>query len=61
MKTSIVTVSIGSDLKQKLEVIVKARFDGVEIFGNEFLTYDESPRAAPGQERAWVASSERLI
>jgi 4-hydroxyphenylpyruvate dioxygenase len=52
MKTSIVTVSISGDLKQKLEVIAKARFDCVEIFGNEFLTYDESPWAAPGQERA---------
>ncbi len=45
MKTSIATVSISGDLKQKLEAIAKAGFDGVEIFENDFLIYDESPRA----------------
>lgn len=44
MKTSIATVSISGDLPQKLEAIAKAGFDGVEIFENDFLTFDESPR-----------------
>ncbi|SDA91567.1 bifunctional sugar phosphate isomerase/epimerase/4-hydroxyphenylpyruvate dioxygenase family protein [Mesorhizobium qingshengii] len=44
MKTSIATVSISGDLSEKLKVIAKAGFDGVEIFENDFLTSDESPR-----------------
>jgi 4-hydroxyphenylpyruvate dioxygenase len=44
MKTSIATVSISGDLKQKLDAIAKAGFDGVEIFENDFLAFDESPR-----------------
>jgi len=44
MKTSIATVSISGDLPQKLEAIAKAGFDGVEIFENDFLTFEESPR-----------------
>ncbi|RQP17215.1 MAG: sugar phosphate isomerase/epimerase, partial [Brucella intermedia] len=44
MKTSIATVSISGDLQQKLGAIAKAGFDGVEIFENDFLTFDESPR-----------------
>ena len=44
MKTSIATVSIGGDLREKLEAIAAAGFDGVEIFENDFLAYDRSPR-----------------
>ncbi|MGU3576639.1 bifunctional sugar phosphate isomerase/epimerase/4-hydroxyphenylpyruvate dioxygenase family protein [Brucellaceae bacterium C25G] len=44
MKTSIATVSISGDLHQKLEAIAKAGFDGVEIFENDLLTSDASPR-----------------
>jgi len=44
MKTSMATVSISGDLSEKLKVIAKAGFDGVEIFENDFLTSDESPR-----------------
>jgi 4-hydroxyphenylpyruvate dioxygenase len=44
MKTSIATVSISGDLKEKLAAIAKAGFDGVEIFENDFLIFDESPR-----------------
>jgi 4-hydroxyphenylpyruvate dioxygenase len=44
MKTSIATVSISGDLKEKLEAISAAGFDGVEIFENDFLTFDGSPR-----------------
>lgn len=44
MKTSIATVSISGDLAEKLEAIAAARFDGVEIFENDLLTFDGSPR-----------------
>jgi 4-hydroxyphenylpyruvate dioxygenase len=44
MKTSIATVSLSGDLRDKLEAIAKAGFDGVEIFENDFLVFDESPR-----------------
>jgi 4-hydroxyphenylpyruvate dioxygenase len=43
MKTSIATVSISGDLPEKLEAISAAGFDGVEIFENDFLTFDASP------------------
>lgn len=44
MKTSIATVSLSGDLRDKLGAIAKAGFDGVEIFENDFLVFDESPR-----------------
>ncbi|ARM15304.1 MULTISPECIES: bifunctional sugar phosphate isomerase/epimerase/4-hydroxyphenylpyruvate dioxygenase family protein [Rhizobium] len=44
MKTSIATVSLSGDLSDKLEAIAKAGFDGVEIFENDLLSFDESPR-----------------
>lgn len=43
MKTSIATVSISGDLREKLEAIAAAGFDGVEIFENDFLSFDRSP------------------
>ncbi|MDB5614265.1 MAG: sugar phosphate isomerase/epimerase and 4-hydroxyphenylpyruvate protein [Devosia sp.] len=44
MKTSIATVSISGDLREKLEAIAASGFDGVEIFENDFLAYYRSPR-----------------
>lgn len=44
MRTSIATVSLSGDLRDKLEAIAKAGFDGVEIFENDFLIFDESPK-----------------
>ncbi len=44
MKTSIATVSIAGDLAEKLAAISAAGFDGVEIFENDFLAFDGSPR-----------------
>ena len=44
MKTSIATVSISGDLKEKLAAIAAAGFDGIEIFENDFLTFDGSPQ-----------------
>jgi 4-hydroxyphenylpyruvate dioxygenase len=44
MKTSIATVSISGELPDKLEAIAAAGFHGVEIFENDFLAFDGSPR-----------------
>ncbi|HUE45148.1 MAG TPA: bifunctional sugar phosphate isomerase/epimerase/4-hydroxyphenylpyruvate dioxygenase family protein [Aestuariivirgaceae bacterium] len=43
MKTSIATVCISGDLKEKLAAIASAGFDGVEIFENDFLAFDGTP------------------
>lgn len=43
MKTSIATVSISGDLREKLAAIASAGFDGVEIFENDFLAFDGTP------------------
>ena len=44
MKTSIATVSINGTLKEKIIAIANAGFDGVEIFENDFLTNNLSPK-----------------
>ena len=44
MKTSIATVSINGTLKEKIHAIARAGFDGVEIFENDFLTNNLSPK-----------------
>lgn len=44
MKTGIATVSISGDLREKLAAIAAAGFDGIEIFENDFLAFDGSPR-----------------
>lgn len=44
MKTSIATVSISGDLREKLAAIAAAGFDGVEIFETDFLAFDGGPR-----------------
>lgn len=44
MKTSIATVSLAGDLGEKLDAVAGAGFDGVEIFENDFLTFDKSPK-----------------
>ncbi|MCW0234394.1 MAG: sugar phosphate isomerase/epimerase and 4-hydroxyphenylpyruvate domain-containing protein [Ferrovibrio sp.] len=44
MKTSIATVTISGTLTEKLQAIAAAGFDGVEIFENDFLAFDGSPR-----------------
>jgi 4-hydroxyphenylpyruvate dioxygenase len=44
MFTSIATVSISGTLEQKLRVIARAGFDGVEIFENDLLTAQGSAR-----------------
>lgn len=44
MKTSIATVSVSGDFREKLAAIAGAGFDGIEIFEQDFLTHDGSPR-----------------
>src|SRR5690606_4373021 len=55
MKTSIATVSISGDFREKLAAIAAAGFDGIEIFENDFLAFDGSPR-----EVAQMAADEGL-
>jgi 4-hydroxyphenylpyruvate dioxygenase len=43
MKTSIATVSISGTFAEKLEVIAKAGFDGIEIFEQDFIASDFTP------------------
>ncbi|MEC9346626.1 MAG: TIM barrel protein [Pseudomonadota bacterium] len=45
MRTSIATVSIAGELAEKLAAISAAGFDGIEIFENDFLAFDGTPRA----------------
>jgi 4-hydroxyphenylpyruvate dioxygenase len=42
--TSIATVSLSGTLDKKLRAIAQAGFDGVEIFENDFLSFDGGPR-----------------
>ena len=44
MKRSIATVSIGGALDEKLKTIAAAGFDTVEIFENDLICFDGSPR-----------------
>ncbi|EKE70508.1 bifunctional sugar phosphate isomerase/epimerase/4-hydroxyphenylpyruvate dioxygenase family protein [Celeribacter baekdonensis] len=44
MKTSIATVSVSGDLREKLDAIAAAGFDGIEIFEQDFIAFDGSPR-----------------
>ncbi len=43
MKTSIATVSLSGTLGEKLEAIAAARFDAVEIFENDLVTFNGTP------------------
>ena len=43
MKTSISTVSIAGDLSEKLTAIAAAGFNGIEIFEQDFITFDGPP------------------
>ncbi len=45
MKTSIATVSISGNLREKLTAIAAAGFDGIEIFEQDFIADEASPRA----------------
>ncbi|MET0963289.1 MAG: TIM barrel protein [Noviherbaspirillum sp.] len=42
MHRSIATVSISGTLRQKMEAMAAARFDGIELFENDFINYSGS-------------------
>ncbi len=44
MKTSIATVTLAGELPEKLSAIAAAGFDGIEIFEQDFIAYDGTPR-----------------
>ena len=44
MKTSIATVSISGYFREKLAAIAAAGFDGIEIFEQDFIAFDGTPR-----------------
>ncbi|MEQ9329256.1 MAG: sugar phosphate isomerase/epimerase, partial [Rhodospirillales bacterium] len=44
MKTSIATVSISGNLREKLTAIAEAGYDGLEIFEQDFIADEGSPR-----------------
>ena len=39
MRRSIATVSLSGTLRQKLEAIAAARFDGIELFEPDFISF----------------------
>jgi 4-hydroxyphenylpyruvate dioxygenase len=43
MRTSIATVSLSGSLGEKLDAIAAARFDAVEIFENDLITFNGAP------------------
>ena len=44
MRLSIATMSLGRDLEGKATAISRAAFDGAEIFENDFVASDRTPR-----------------
>ena len=44
MQTSIATVCLSGDFNQKIEAIAAAGFDGLEIFEQDFISHDGSPK-----------------
>ena len=44
MHRSIAAVSMSGTLRQKLEAIAAARFDGIELFENDFIAFNGSAR-----------------
>jgi 4-hydroxyphenylpyruvate dioxygenase len=48
MRKSIATVSLSGTLREKLEAIAAARFDGYELFENDLIYFNGSPAAVAG-------------
>ena len=66
MHRSIATVSLSGTLRQKLEAIAAAGFDGIELFENDFINFNGSRRRAardrrrPGPEHRPVPAVPRF-
>ncbi len=43
MKRSIASVCLSGDLRQKIEAVAEAGYDGIEIFENDFMLFGETP------------------
>lgn len=52
MKTSIATVSVSGNFREKLEAIAAAGFDGIEIFEQDFIADEGSPAEVGGLIRS---------
>ena len=52
MRTAIATVCLPGTLNEKLQAIAAARFTGVEIFENDLLSAEDTPRAVGERIRA---------
>ena len=61
MLRSIATVSLGGTLVEKLTAIAAAGFDGIEIFENDLLYFDGSPRRGEPAGRAISACAILLF
>ena len=61
MLHSIATVSLSGTLREKLEAVAAARFDGIEIFENDLIYFDGSPGRRPRSWRRTSASSIALF
>ena len=46
MRTAIATVCLSGALPEKVEAIAGARFKGIEIFENDLLSFNGTPRDA---------------
>ena len=60
MRRSIATVSMSGTLREKLEAIAAARFDGFELFENDLIYYNGSP-AAVGRMAAGPRAHLRAV
>ena len=61
MRRSIATVSMSGTLRQKLEAIAAARFDGIELFENDFIALQRQRRASCARWPPTSASSIDLF
>ena len=51
MQTSIATVCLSGNFNEKIEAIAAAGFDGFEIFEQDFISYDSSPKEVGARVR----------
>ena len=59
MKTSIATVSLSGTLSEKLEAIAAAKFDAVEIFENDLVTFNGTPSQVRQRAKQLGSTSSR--
>ena len=57
MRRSIATVSMSGTLREKLEAIAAARFDGFELFENDLIYFNGSPAEVGALSQAQALSN----